>query len=171
MKVGASADGALPHVAIVFTGQFERTHAGLDLLRQGQIEQLFISGVNPGAGMRIERFADEFGLDARLRSALEAGRINLGPRAQSTSQNALETACWLRARHLSGPILLITSQAHMPRASLALEWAVGGQGVERWSLRSERAPPSLEIIASEFLKFVVTAIAGLTGQLTPSDCR
>ena len=120
-----SAEG-LPENAVVFTGQFDRVRAGLEILRQGRVETVFISGVNSGAGIQKERFATQFSLDPNLEQALASGRLALGERAQNTLENAAETACWHRERGLSGPLLLITSCPHMPRASMALERSLPG---------------------------------------------
>jgi uncharacterized SAM-binding protein YcdF (DUF218 family) len=153
--------GDLPENAVVFTGQFDRIHVGLALLREGRVERLFISGVNPGAGIEIERFSEQFGLDAGLRQTLRSGRLALDPMAQNTSQNAAETASWYLARDLSGSILLITSQLHMPRASLALERALPGSKVLRMSLSGTSAEPPFKTLSTEFFKFAATALIGL----------
>lgn len=79
--------------AVVFTGQFNRVNAALELFEDGQITRLFISGVNPGAGIEAETFADQFNLSPRVRQALHTGQITLGERAGSTLENARETAC------------------------------------------------------------------------------
>lgn len=153
----------LPRNAVVFTGQFDRIHAGLALLRERRIERLFISGVNSGAGIRIEQFANEFRLDAELRLALSAGRLELGPKAQTTEQNAVETACWFRAHGLFGPILLITSSSHMPRASLALERALPAVPALRMIPPRDRQQQSLDILGTEFIKFAASALGRMVG--------
>jgi uncharacterized SAM-binding protein YcdF (DUF218 family) len=166
----APATGPLPATAVVFTGQFARVHAGLSLLREGRVARLFISGVNPGAGIRVQGFADQFGLDAGLREALATGRLLLGPHAQTTAENAVETACWFRAQGLTGPVVLITGRAHMPRASLALERALPGAEVVRWPL-----PPDLEAgpartLVLEFGKYAGTRL-GFANPSARMPCR
>lgn len=146
--------GPLPTTAVVFTGQFDRIEAGLALRAQGRIERLFISGVNPPAGLRPERFAAQFGLSAALRNDLATGRIVLATRAQSTLGNALETACWLHAMPGTDHLLLITSRAHMPRASLALERALPGVAVARLPVAGD--VPETALPWAELRKFGLT---------------
>ena len=143
---------------MVFTGQFDRVFAGLKLLREGRVERLFISGVNPGAGIQKERFATQFSLDADLRQALASGRLALGEQAQNTLENGAETACWRQERSLSGPLLLITSCLHMPRASLALERSLPEVTVVRLCLGGATKAVAPKILMKEFLKFLATLV-------------
>lgn len=115
----------LPSTAVVFTGQFDRIERGLDLLATEQVQRLFISGVNPKAGLTMRGFADQFALTADQRLLLEADKIALAPDAHTTLENALETACWIERQPDVQSVALITSQRHMARASLALERAIG----------------------------------------------
>lgn len=64
--------------AVVFTGQFNRVNATLRLFEDGQITRLFISGVNPGAGIEAATFADQFNLSPRARQALHTGADHAG---------------------------------------------------------------------------------------------
>ncbi len=121
----------LPNTAIVFTGQFDRIERGLELLAAEEVQQLFISGVNPKAGLTMRGFADQFSLTADPSAWLETGKITLAPDAHTTLENALETACWLEDNPSVQTIMLITSQRHMARASLALERAIGPVRVVR----------------------------------------
>jgi uncharacterized SAM-binding protein YcdF (DUF218 family) len=108
----------LPETAVVFTGVPNRVLWGLRLLEEGKIQRLLISGISE------EDFADEFRLSRTLTEARAEGRLVLGTQAQSTLENAAETACWLDQEGLSGPILLTTSEFHLPRATEALAQAV-----------------------------------------------
>lgn len=123
----AAIAASLPDTAIVFTGQFDRVEAGLALLEREQVETLFISGVNRPAGIRPEGFAEQFALSPALRDALAQGRIILASDANTTLENAIETACWLAQQTQSRSVVLVTHRYHMPRASLALERAVPWQ--------------------------------------------
>ncbi|MFZ5965204.1 YdcF family protein [Thalassococcus sp. BH17M4-6] len=124
-QAGTTAEvDVLPPTAIVFTGQYDRIERGLELMTDGRVERLFISGVNPKAGLYIDRFAAQFDLTPRQREWLAEGRIILSPDARSTLENALETACWLEDQPEVQAVTLITSQRHMARASLALERAI-----------------------------------------------
>lgn len=153
---------------VVFTGQFDRVHVGLDLLRDGRLERLFISGVNPGAGVDPKTFADQFGFDATLETALETGRLALGPHAQTTTENAVETACWYKAQNLKSPLLLITTDLHMPRASLALERALPGVPVLRGAIPSTVGARLRPDPWAEFAKFLGTFV--IASQRSDSRC-
>jgi uncharacterized SAM-binding protein YcdF (DUF218 family) len=118
-------EGDLPPTAVVFTGQFDRITRGLDLLKSGQVQRLFISGVNAEAGLNPQTFAQQFKFPPALEEGLTTGRIMLATEAQDTIENALETSCWLARFPGSRRVLLVTSQLHMPRGSLALERASG----------------------------------------------
>ena len=107
--------------AAVFTGQFDRIDAALALFDQGRIDQLLISGVGQGSGLRPETLADQFKFSPAAREALRRGDILLSPDAQDTFQNAAETGCWLKNLHPSSGVILITSVSHLPRASIVLE--------------------------------------------------
>jgi uncharacterized SAM-binding protein YcdF (DUF218 family) len=162
MEPSPLAEG-LPKNAVVFTGQFDRVFAGLEILRQGRIKNLFISGVNRGAGIEKERFAGQFSLDANLKQALASGRLDLGEQAQNTLENAAETTCWYNKRGLSGPLLLITSCLHMPRSSLALERSLPAVDVVRMCLASGANHVTMDTLIREFMKFIVTLAAAPSG--------
>lgn len=146
--------GSLPKTAIVFTGQFDRVEKVLALREAGQVDRIFISGVNPGAGMHPTAFAYQFKLSPALQDDLKRGVITLGPEAQDTFENALETTCWLDQQPGIDRVLLITTQAHMPRASLLLERA-SGLPVERLSTAAARVSVSA-LLSREFRSFVAT---------------
>lgn len=117
--VGTTPD-ALPRTAIVFTGQYDRIHVGIDLLTAGRVDQLFITGVNSPAGLDVSRFVTQFGLSPGQATWLETGKIILAEEANSTFENAWETECWLRVQKDIDAVALITERRHMPRASVAL---------------------------------------------------
>jgi uncharacterized SAM-binding protein YcdF (DUF218 family) len=113
----------LPQTAVVFTGQFDRITLGLDLLASGRVQRLFISGVNRGAGLSPESFADQFKLSDDLQSKLASGDIILATEAHDTLENACETSHWISGNSGVTSVLLITSRFHMPRAAFALSRA------------------------------------------------
>lgn len=121
----------LPRTAIVFTGQYDRIHLGLDLLTAGRVDQLFITGVNRPAGLGVDRFVRQFELTPQEITWLETGRIVLAEDANSTFENAWETGCWLRGQGDIDAVTLITERSHMPRASIALRHEI-------WPLRVAR---------------------------------
>jgi uncharacterized SAM-binding protein YcdF (DUF218 family) len=109
-----AAEAPLPETAVVFTGARNRVLWALRLLEDGRIARLLISGIPE------EMFLREFRLSRVLAEARRDGRLVLGTRAESTLENAAETVCWLKQQGLSGPLLLITSEDHLPRAMAAL---------------------------------------------------
>lgn len=111
---------AIPRTAIVFTGQYDRIHVGIDLLTAGRVDQLFITGVNRPAGLDVARFVTQFNLSPEQVIWLETGKITLAEEANSTFENAWETECWLRGQEDVDAVALITERRHMPRASVAL---------------------------------------------------
>lgn len=113
-------------IGIVFTGQFDRIDTALQLLDQGKIDRLMISGVGPGSGLFPDTLADQFDFSPRARAALLTGDIVLSPDAIDTFDNAAEVACWLRANTVQADaaVILITSVSHMPRASITLQRAL-----------------------------------------------
>ena len=149
---------AHPLPGVVFTGQFSRVHAGLDLFERGQIEPLLISGTNQGAGIPVAGFADQFKLSATLRTALAAGAIVLATDANNTIENARETRHWLTTLAPGSPVVLITSPFHMPRASLALEQAVRDRQVLRYGVAEDTV--SYEAVVVEFWKYLGTFVVG-----------
>lgn len=167
----------LPTIAIVFTGQFDRVELALQLFDQGRLDRVFISGVNGGAGITPQGFAEQFQLTSLAGSAPYSGEIVLATEADTTIQNALETACWLDKHPNVHEIVLITEYSHMPRASWALERALSGTvSVERLS-PNEPDADNVPVLAtvSEILKFGATiSLTLLPRNLWPgvrqSDC-
>lgn len=153
--------------AVVFTGAFERLHAGVKLLETGRTARLYISGANPNAGIRPAHFLADFGeKHPRLAHFLNCC-VEFGERADSTIENALETRCWLRANAIRGPILLVTSAMHMPRAMAAARGAIDDVEIEPLVVADGYSPPEAalrgEII--EYLKYLVTRALSLTPAL------
>lgn len=121
-----SADiSSLPRTVIVFSGFFDRVDLGLHLLEKSLIDSLFISGANPGSGKGlIDDFAKQFDLSPQLEAAFVSRRIVVATKAKNTIENAIEAACWLERQSDIREIVLITSEDHMARASLALRRAL-----------------------------------------------
>jgi len=177
-------DFALPAQAVVFTGQFDRVRLALDLMERGEIERVFITGVNAGAGILEGRFVTQFSLEGDLLQAFVDGKIVLGTLATTTLQNATETKCWVERTGQFGPILLITSKRHMPRASVALEQALPGHKIWRMSLPyTGQSDGNARSIQEEYLKYLATFVitympTGIgkvlsenLGQPPPIDCE
>lgn len=146
-----------PVPGVVFTGQFNRVDAGLGLLERGAVVPLLISGTNPGAGIPMAGFADQFRLSPGVRRALADGTLVLSADAGNTLENAAETRRWLATQPLDRPVVLITSRFHLPRASLALERELGYRTVLRYGVPEESIRDS--DVTREFWKYLVTPFA------------
>lgn len=147
---------ALPPTAIVFTGQYDRIHLGIDLLTAGRVGQLFITGVNRPAGLDVARFVTQFGLSPEQATWLETGKIVLAEEANSTFENAWETECWLRGQEDIDAVTLITERRHMPRASIALHNTVWPIRVERVYSDALKEYDSFQIDLKAFGAFIAT---------------
>jgi uncharacterized SAM-binding protein YcdF (DUF218 family) len=101
---------------VVLTGGRQRLQTGMDLLRDGKGQELFVSGVNQqvdlGELLRVSGNAD-------WASCCTA----LGHDADNTVGNARETAQWIRQQGFRS-LRLVTAWYHMPRALLELERAM-----------------------------------------------
>ena len=169
-----ASPGALPRTAVVFTGQFGRVTAALDLLSEGKIARIFISGVNAGAGIRPTTFAEQFKLPDALRQELASGGIVLASDANDTLENGCETAEWLAGNPDVTSVVLVTSRFHMPRAFLSLKRASdGGILIERLSV--DDADVGGGRLIDEFMKFAATLVTSLIPTVwadeRPGICR
>ena len=100
--------------AVALTGGAERISDALELLAAGKVGRLLITGVNQTTtGGEIARLTPRF--SEWLRCC-----VDLGYEALNTRGNAVETRDWARRRGLKGPIVVVTSTYHMPRALLEL---------------------------------------------------
>lgn len=142
---------------VVFTGQFSRVNAALQLLNEQKLNRLFISGVNQGAGMHATNFAEQFKLSTKLSSDLKSGVLALGENANNTLENAKETDNWLKnTGNTDKTMVLITSKWHMPRASLALEKTVKNRKILRYSVSEENS--DFNDIITEYFKYLITTM-------------
>lgn len=164
-------EGDLPQTAVVFTGQFDRITLGLDLLSSGQVQRLFISGVNAGAGLSPETFAQKFKLSDELQVKLQSGTIVLATDAQDTLENACETSQWITSNRDVTSVILITSRYHMPRASLALSRASDfSLPIERLSV-DDADSDSVSQLLTEFIKFSQTLVVSFMPEALWPDNR
>jgi uncharacterized SAM-binding protein YcdF (DUF218 family) len=143
---------------VVLTGGSERLRVGLDLLRQGKAPLLFVSGVHPDTTL------DALLADEPLPEALKE-RVILGYVAVDTVGNAVETAVWMRERHLSS-LRLVTAAYHMPRSLLefraALPWTrVVAHPVFPPNVKQQKwwsYPGTAELFANEYTKYLVARL-------------
>ena len=102
---------------VVSTGGHGRLLAGLELLRQGSAERLFILGVH--TGLTLSSIVVESDRD------LPDCCVDIGHSAGDTFENAQETAAWMTARGYRS-LRLVTGNYHMPRAMLEFRRAMPG---------------------------------------------
>jgi hypothetical protein len=142
----------------------------LDLLSSGQVQRLFISGVNAGAGLSPETFSQQFKLTEALQAKLQSGDIILATDAQDTLENACETSRWISSNDGVKSVLLITSRFHMPRASLALARATDfSLPLQRLSVDDADSEGVTQLL-TEFIKFSKTLLVSfLPEALWPDD--
>lgn len=95
--------------AVVLTGGPGRIQEGMDLLRQGRVRKLIISGVHPGVGLR-----DIFSMWP-LYGDINPSTVILEKHSQTTYGNAQQTLQLVNALECRD-IALITSRLHMYRS-------------------------------------------------------
>ncbi|MBV8937593.1 MAG: YdcF family protein [Alphaproteobacteria bacterium] len=114
----ADESSAAPTDAIVvLTGGSLRLQSGIDLLREGKGQKLFVSGVN-----------QQVDLDDLLRALGNVPDwalccIVIGHKADNTFGNAQETAHWVRSQGFRS-LRLVTAWYHMPRSLLEFDRAL-----------------------------------------------
>jgi len=105
---------------VALTGGSDRVFEAAGLLARRQAHRLLITGVNPTThGAALERILP-------ISRELFNCCVDLGYQAQDTEGNARETREWMQRRGLKGPLIVVTSNYHMPRAVLELEAALPG---------------------------------------------
>ena len=108
--------------AVVFTGSDMRISEGLNVLRQGKVFHLLVSG------------DDEETIRARdeLVSSVEfSGRVTIDQLAVNTKENAANTAKWLttwQGKNICA-VELVTSATHMPRSAYLLSEALAANNL------------------------------------------
>jgi uncharacterized SAM-binding protein YcdF (DUF218 family) len=150
-RLMAQAEGV-----VAFTGGSDRVVEAAELLARGQARRLLITGVN-----RATQSADLERL-LPMSKDLFSCCVDLGYRARDTAGNARETRDWAKSRNIKGPLIVVTSNYHMPRALVELTAALPGVtlypfpvvpeyvNVADWS-RDTRV---LKLLAGEYLKYL-----------------
>lgn len=148
---------------IVLTGGSKRLGQGFRLLREHKGKELLITGV--GKGVTLAELLAQQQVES-LEDALDARAISLDYAAISTATNATAAEEWMRSKGFT-TARLVTANYHMPRA--LLEFSAAMPGIEfipdpvfpdqefmldNWYLDSK----SIELLASEYLKFMVTTL-------------
>lgn len=145
---------------IVLTGGRNRITEGIKLLNLQLSERLFISGVSKKA--TIEELEKKSAI-----KALYKNKIELGYKATTTVENALETAEWINNNQIS-TIRLVTSNYHIPRSLLELKKHTSCKNIIAHPVYSEHVAKNwwnswgtFKLIASEYNKFAFVYIRNL----------
>ena len=116
---------------VALTGGSDRVFEAAGLLARRQAHRLLITGVNPMThGAALERILP-------ISRELFECCVDLGYQAQDTEGNARETRDWMQRRALRGPLIVVTSNYHMPRALLELQAALPGVELHPYPVVSE----------------------------------
>jgi uncharacterized SAM-binding protein YcdF (DUF218 family) len=117
-------------IAVVLTGGTGRVEAGFDLVINNHTKALFISGVHPDT--TLKKLVDLWdGTQTQKDIILNHCCINIGHMADSTENNAAETAAWVKNKNIQ-TIRIVTSSYHMPRAWLLFGRALPDKTLEQW---------------------------------------
>ena len=148
---------------IALTGGKDRIPDAVTLLAEGYANRLLISGVAQG----ISR-SEVAQLAPRFRTLVECC-VDLGYQARNTIGNAEEARRWFTDNQLRGPLLVVTSNYHMPRALVELSAVLPGVELIPAPVVTEKLRRSAwwkdlhvaRLWASEYAKLVVS-LARLT---------
>lgn len=165
----AAENRARPTDAIVvLTGGALRLRSGVDLMRDGKGQALFVSGVD----RRVD-------LDALLRMSGDAPAwlsccVGIGYDAENTEGNAQETARWMRRRGFHS-LRLVTAWYHMPRSWLEFERAMPGIEIVPHPVFPQRVKAehwwawrgTTRLLIGEYVKYLVALIRPLISASQP----
>ncbi|MGA8172637.1 MAG: YdcF family protein [Methylocystis sp.] len=147
---------ARAEAVVAFTGGSDRVLEAVELLARGQAGRLLITGVNRSTqGAVLERLLP-------VSKDLFACCIDLGYRALDTAGNARETRDWARDHKIAGPLIVVTSNYHMPRAMVELSAAMPGVALYPFPVISEHVNVAdwlddtrvLKLLTREYLKYL-----------------
>src|SRR5689334_23313270 len=155
MPPPADTQAAPTDAIVVLTGGSLRLQSGIDLLREGKGQKLFVSGVD-----RQVDLEDLLGISGDIPSWAMCC-IVLGHQADSTFGNAQETAQWIRSQGFRS-LRLVTAWYHMPRSLLEFDRALPETDIvahpvfpdqvkhEHWWAR----PGTAALLVSEYFKYL-----------------
>lgn len=140
---------------VVPTGGAGRIGRGLALLQARQAKRMLVTGVGPG--VRPADLARATHAPARLFACC----VDLGGDAVDTRSNAEETAQWVRV-HRYRSVRLVTSDWHLPRATMELRASLGGGVV----VLGDGVPgaPRLGTLVNEYNKLILRRLALWAGR-------
>ena len=149
--IRASAEGV-----VALTGGSDRVLEAAELLARGQARRMLITGVNQAtAGDDLKRILP-------VSRELFECCVDLGYRALDTAGNARETRAWLVAHDMKGPLIVVTSNYHMPRALAELSAAMPDVVLYPYPVVSEHVDVAdlsdargvLRLLTREYLKYL-----------------
>lgn len=140
---------------VALTGGSDRVIEAAALLARGQARRLLITGVN--SQTTPSDIAKRLPVSRELFDCC----VDLGYQAQDTVGNAEETRNWAEALGLRGPLIVVTSNYHMPRALLELSAALPNVTLRPFPVVSDHVnvadwadPRTLKLIFREYLKYL-----------------
>jgi len=113
---GAASSGDADAI-VVLTGGSQRIEKGISLLKDNRAPRLFISGV--GKDVKLPELLEAAGAGNQIDNKNFCARIALDYESESTMQNGVETAKWLKQNNIKS-IILVTAHYHMPRAIMEM---------------------------------------------------
>ena len=135
---------------IVTTGGPGRIERGVDLLEQDEVEQMFVSGVDPE--VTVNEFAAQFDVPGRTMECC----VTLGYHAVDTRSNASEAALWI-AENGYTRVRLVTQDWHMRRALSEFRQAISPQVTIFPDAVS--AKPPLGTLFVEYNKYLASVVS------------
>jgi uncharacterized SAM-binding protein YcdF (DUF218 family) len=116
LPVRGNIDSSITDGIVIFTGGSMRLEKGVELLKKGVAEKLFVSGVGKRANLdNILMLSGE--LPDNILELKD--KIDLGYEAQDTRGNAIEVIKWVKSNDYKS-IRLVTANYHMPRSYFEL---------------------------------------------------
>lgn len=132
--------------AVVVTGGPGRVREGFDLLSQGMVHKLIISGVNPRATLR------EIFPQWPFYGSLQTEDVILERRSATTYGNAVQSLPLVEAMHCRS-LVLITSHLHMRRAYKTFREVFPPEiNIQTRAVSSGAIPPRTSDLAIEVVK-------------------
>ena len=152
VTLGRPADGRKTDAAVVLTGGAGRLEHGVDVVRDGKVRRLLVSGTDPAVTKddlirRVPRS------DRALRCC-----VDLDSTSVDTRSNAEEAGRWLD-RHRYRSFRLITSDWHMRRARYEFGRVLG----DKFEVVPDavRTQPSFMVLFGEYNKYLLRRVAVL----------
>jgi len=99
-----------------FSSSADRFIQTLRLYQQRHVKKIIVTGGQGNPFARVKLKESDFLVHTLLEMGLPATDIVNERQARNTMENAANTKRLLNAMHIKGPVVLITSAVHMPRA-------------------------------------------------------